>query len=218
VTSAEILSCRSGSPITMVNVTAARDTRLTFAPRSLVVVGGLPGSGKTTLLERLGAIPGAVVLDSADVMRAWRRLPLPYRILRPLVHLEHHARIGGALLLRPRDGVVVHETATRGAARRWMLALARLSRRPAHLLLLDVDPGTARAGQLARGRVVPAASQRRHAARWLALREDAARGVLPGEDWASVRLLDRAGAGTLRTVSLERRSAAALLHRPRVAG
>jgi predicted kinase len=182
-----------------------------------VVVGGLPGSGKTTMLERLGEIPGARVLDSADAMRSWRRLPLPYRMLRPLVHLEHHVRIASTVLLAAREGVVVHETATRVASRRWLLRLARLARRPAHLLLLDVDPSTARAGQLARGRVIPARSQRRHAARWRSLRDDAVRGVLPGEDWTSVRLLDRAGADALRVVAVERRRLAALLHRPRVA-
>ncbi len=61
--------------------------RLTFAARSLVVDGGLPASGKTTLLERLGEVPGAVVLDSAGATRRWGRLPVPYRALRPLAHL-----------------------------------------------------------------------------------------------------------------------------------
>ena len=197
--------------------TAHHSRRLAFAPRSLVVVGGLPGAGKTTLLERL-AVPGAIVLDSADATRRWGRLPGPYRMVRPLAHLEHHARIAVVVLLRARSGVVVHETATRAASRRWLLGLARLTRRPAHLLLLDVDPDTARAGQLARGRSVPAASQRRHAARWEALHHEAAAGVLPGEGWASVRLLDRAAAGALEAVAVERRRAASLLHRPSVAG
>lgn len=190
--------------------------RLSFACRSLVVVGGLPGSGKTTLLERLGEEPGVVVLDSAQSMRRWRWLPLPYRMLRPLVHLEHHLRIALAVLLATRGGIVVHETATRATSRRRLLTLARLTRRPAHLLLLDVDPDTARAGQLARGRMISAASQRRHEARWRSLREDAARGSLPGEPWTSVRLLDRADADALRAVSIERHGASRLL-RPHVA-
>ena len=192
--------------------------RLDFAPRSLVVMGGLPGSGKTTLLGRLGRPPGVVVLDSAEPMRRWRRLPLPYRLLRPLVHLEHHLRILATVLFAACDGVVVHETATRHASRRWLLGLARLARRPAHLLLLDVDPVTARAGQIARARTVPAGSQRRHASRWEALRAGAATGAVPGEPWDSVRLLDRGTADSLQAVTIERRGAPALLPRPRVAG
>lgn len=199
---------------------ARSETRLlAFPARSLVVIGGLPGAGKTTLLARLGTVPGAVVLDSADTTRRWRRLRLPYRMLRPLVHLEHHARIVLAVFSATRDGVVVHETATRVGSRRWLLGLARLAGRPAHLLLLDVDPVTARAGQLSRGRLVPAASQRRHAARWRMLRGDAARGVLAGEEWTSVRLLGRDDADALRAVSVERPSVLPLLrHQPRVAG
>ncbi len=144
------------------------------------------------------------MLDSAAITRRWRLLSLPYRLLRPLVHLEHHARIALAVLLAPRNGVVVHETATRVASRRWLLALAHLTRRSAHLLLLDVDPGTARAGQLARGRAVPSASQRRHAARWRMLRGQAVRGVLSAEGWTSVLLLDRAGADAREAIAVER--------------
>lgn len=192
--------------------------RLAFPARSLVVVGGMPGSGKSTLLERLGAVPGAVVLDSAEPMRRWRALPLPYRLLRPFVHLEHHARIALGVLLAIGDGVVVHETATRVASRRWLLGLARITRRPAHLLLLDVDPATARAGQVARGRLVPAGSQRRHAARWQALRGEAVSGVVPGERWTSVRVLDRSRADAVQALAVERPAAVALLHRQRVAG
>ena len=199
-------------------MSCAPATRLTFAPRSLVVVGGLPGAGKTTLLERLGMVPDAAVLDSADATRRWRRLPLPYRPLRPLVHLEHHARILRAVLFATRDGIVVHETATRVVSRRWLLALARLTGRPVHLLLLDVDPALAHEGQLARGRIVPAGSQRRHAARWRALREAVACGLVPGEAWTSVRLLERAGADALEALTIERRRAPALLHRPSVSG
>jgi len=179
----------------------AAPRRLTFAPRALVVLGGLPGAGKTTLLERLGGVPGAVVLDSAGATARWRRLPVPYRALRPFAHLEHHARIALAVVTAP-GGVVVHETATRAASRRWLLALARLARRPAHLVLLDVDPATARAGQVARARVVPAASQARHARRWRALRAAAADGRIAHEPWASVRLLSRTAAGALDEVAL----------------
>lgn len=137
------------------------DCRLAFGPRSLVVVGGVPGAGKTILLDRLGALPGTVVLDSAEPIRRWRRLPLPYRLLRPLVHSEHHVRIAFAVLLAVCDGVVVHEPATRAASRRRLLGRARLTGRPAHLVLLDVDPATARAGQIARGALGDAARSTR---------------------------------------------------------
>ncbi len=191
--------------------------RLTFAARSLVVVGGLPGSGKTTLLERLGDVPGAVVLDSAGATRRWGRLPVPYRALRPLAHLEHHARIALAVLVAAPGGVVVHDTATRAAERRWLLGLARIARRPAHLVLLDVDPVTAHAGQVARRRAVPERSRRRHAARWGALREHAASGRLPGEHWSSVRLLDRTAADALTGLAVRRPRAALPVRRARVA-
>jgi predicted kinase len=175
--------------------------RIALPPRSLLVVGGLPGAGKTTLVRRLAPIAGAVVLDSEPATRRWMRLPLPYRLLRPLAHAEHHLRIALALLLAP-GAVVVHETATRRASRRWLLALAALARRPAHLLLLDVPAEAARAGQHARRRTVPSASFARHAGRWRALRAHAATGALPGEPWRRVLLLDRAAADALAAVEV----------------
>ncbi len=187
--------------------------RLTLPPRSLLVVGGLPGSGKTTLLRRLGPIHHAVTLDSDAATRRWMRLPLPYRALRPLAHAEHHLRIALAVLLAP-GGVVVHETSTRAASRRWLLALARLARRPAHLLLLDVDPTTAHAGQHARRRTLPSSSFARHTHRWHALRAHAARGTIPGEPWTRVLLLDRAATDVLGAIAVPQ--AAATLT-PRVA-
>ena len=186
--------------------------RLTLPPRSLVVVGGLPGAGKTTLLRRLAPIAGAVVLDSESATRRWMRLPLPYRALRPLAHAEHHLRIALAVLLTP-GGVVVHDTSTRAASRRWLLGLATLARRPAQLVLLDVDPDTAQAGQHARRRTLPSSSFARHAQRWRALRAHAATGHLPGEGWDRVLLLHRAQADALESIAIRRPTARCL---PRV--
>lgn len=66
-------------------------------------------------------------------------------------------------------------------------------------------------------RLVPVASQRRHAARWRLLRRDAAHGGVPREAWTSVRLPDRAGADAVGAVSIEPRRASRLL-RAHVAG
>ena len=184
--------------------------RLVLPPRSLVVVGGLPGAGKTTLLRRLTPIANAVTLDSESATRRWMRLPLPYRALRPLAHAEHHLRIAFAILVLP-GGVVVHDTSTRAASRRWLLALAALARRPAHLLLLDVPADTARAGQHARRRTLPSSSFARHTRRWTALRAHARAGAVPGERWRCVLLLDRAAVDALAAIDVRRRS------RPRLA-
>ena len=66
-----------------------------------VVDGGLPGSGKTTLLRRWPADAGPAVpgLDSEDVAARARAagVRLPYRLVRPVVHLVHRTRVLGAV-------------------------------------------------------------------------------------------------------------------------
>jgi GTPase SAR1 family protein len=171
--------------------------------RALLVVGGLPGAGKSTLLRRLfpGDTPGVTVLDPEHVQAAVAGLlgtRRGYRLYRPLVHLWHGAAV--VLALRVPGAIVVHSTATRGWDRRLLAWAAR--GRTAHLLFLQVEPGTALAGQRARGRRLTAAGMRRHVRREARLRAELAAGTLPGrEGFATVTVVDRAGADALEAVT-----------------
>jgi hypothetical protein len=155
--------------------------------RTLVLVAGIPGSGKSTLLSGLTPDGRTVVLDSDAHRAALREVlqPLPYRWYRPLVHLWHRLSVRVAAF-SAIPTVVVHLPATAPGTRAAVLRLAALTGRAPHLLWLDVDATTARAGQAGRGRVVPGSSFARHV-------RDAA--VAPAPDgWGSVTVTDRAGA------------------------
>jgi predicted kinase len=170
--------------------------------RDLLVVAGIPGAGKTTLLSRAatGAMP---VLDSDQVRGRLRaRLPswLPYRCYRPLVHLWHRARVVRFTLA---DGpLVVHEPSTRATTRGLLALLGLLSRRPVRLLWLDVTPEEARAGQVARGRVIRRHSFTRHVRRAEKLRGELRDGWVPA-GWRSARMVTREVSGALRFVAEE---------------
>ncbi|WP_055601184.1 AAA family ATPase [Streptomyces aureus] len=170
---------------------------LTFAAGDLVVVSGLPGSGKSTLMRR--AAEGAGI-DSQDTRERWEaRMPrlLPYAVYRPLVRIAHYAGLRRAL--RSGAGVVVHDCGTQSWVRGWLAREARRRGRALHLVLLDVDPDTAREGQRARGRGVSSyafARHRRAVARLVAAAES---GRLP-HGCASATLLDRDAADTLRKI------------------
>ncbi|MGW4831729.1 MULTISPECIES: AAA family ATPase [unclassified Amycolatopsis] len=171
--------------------------------RDLLVVAGIPGAGKTTLLSRAatGALP---VLDSDQVRARLReRLPpaLPYRIYRPLVHVWHRARVVRSALA---DGgpLVVHEPSTRATTRGLLALLGLLSRRPVRLLWLDVAPEDARAGQVARGRVIRRHSFARHVKRAEKVRRALREGWVPA-GWHSARMVTREVTGALRFVTEE---------------
>ncbi|MBB4915507.1 AAA family ATPase [Streptosporangium saharense] len=193
-------------------------TVLTYPPGSLVLLAGLPGAGKSTLLDRLYglsgderepvAADGARVIDSRQSRNWWARYlgPVPPRARTPLVHATHVWRIARAVLAG--HDVVAH---TRGTWPHILYGFAWLARRTGgevHLVLLDVDPETARAGQLARGRTVTAATFARHRRRWRTLVGRARRGSLPPA--AGVTLLDRPAAdrvGAIRFTGPPRPSA-----------
>ncbi|GEC09108.1 ATP-binding protein [Streptomyces spinoverrucosus] len=170
---------------------------LLFGPHDLVVITGLPGSGKSTLMRR--AVRGRRI-DSQDTRDRWDRgTPswLPYAIYRPLVRLAHYAGLRRAL--RTGEGVVVHDCGTQAWVRAWLAREARRRGGTLHLLLLDVTPEQALAGQRARGRGVSryAFLRHRHAAARLVHRAE--RGDLPRGCGAAI-LLDRAAANTLRRI------------------
>ncbi|WP_326835591.1 AAA family ATPase [Amycolatopsis rhabdoformis] len=159
--------------------------------RDLLVVAGLPGAGKTTMLRH--AAGDLRVLDSDQVrgrLRAVLPAAVPYRLYRPVVHLCHRARIVGCAALR-RGPLVVHEPATRASTRRWLAVVARMTRRPARLLWLDVSAEEALAGQHCRARIVRSRSFARHVARARLVRERLHAGRVP-PGFLDARVLTRA--------------------------
>ncbi|MCI0385009.1 ATP-binding protein [Streptomyces sp. CNQ085] len=176
---------------------------LRFPAGDRVVVSGLPGSGKSTLIRRVVADGAAVRIDSQDMRERWeRRMParLPYAVYRPLVRIAHYLALRRALA--SDAGVVVHDCGAQGWVRRWLARDARRRGRAVHLLLLDVPPRVALAGQAARGRGVSAYAFARHRRAVRRLVADAEAGRLRPGCVASV-LLDRTAAGALRAVEFE---------------
>ena len=164
----------------------------------LVVIGGLPGSGKTTLLRRLLAeqVPGVTGLDSEFVAEEFRRAGpgLPYRFLRPWVHVVHRWRV-----LRTVCGggpvVVLTDPWTSDRWRAAVLRSAAAAGRRVRLVHLDAGPELAAAGQSARGRVLSARAMRRHLER--SSRAEAA----PERD---VLVVDRRGSDVLTLAEILR--------------
>ncbi|GGX81526.1 AAA family ATPase [Streptomyces hiroshimensis] len=188
---------------------------LRFPAGDVLIVSGLPGSGKSTLIRRavsaLDARDGIVwCIDSQDTReRLERRTPpwLPYAAYRPFARLAHYAALRRAL--RSDASAVVHDCGQRGWVRRWVARDARRRGGAAHLLLLDVPPGTALAGQAARGRGVSPHAFRRHRRAMARLVAAVSHPPVPDGPGrlpagvASVVLLDRAAVDALRTIAFE---------------
>lgn len=186
-------------------------SRLRFPARSLVLVAGLPGAGKSTLLARLYGMRGdesepvrsgrVHVIDSRQARNRWARLlrPLPPRAQIPFVYTAHVLRIVRALTTG--CPVVAH---TRGTWPLLLHGLAWLARRHdtgLHLVLIDVPPRVARAGQVARGRVLTTATFARHCRRWDRLMARARTGTVSPAD--TVTVLDRAAADALTGIDFD---------------
>ena len=177
--------------------------RLVYPARAVLVVAGIPGAGKSTLIRRLFPSTPPLVLDPELIQqryRSWLGDMVPYRVYRPLVHFEHYIRLAHAMK-RP-EGLVVHEVGTRWWVRRWIARRARAAKRPAHLLLLEVDLDTARTGQHRRGRQISPSAVKRHWRGWQRLRRQlAAEECWPGcEGYASAVILSRADARNLASI------------------
>jgi predicted kinase len=170
---------------------------LLFGPQDLVVITGLPGSGKSTLMRR--TVKGLRV-DSQDTRDRWdTRMSglLPYAVYRPLVRLAHYAGLRRAL--RSGEGVVVHDCGTQAWVRTWLAREARRRGGTLHLLLLDVTPDTALAGQRERGRGVSRYAFLRHRGAASRLISAVEKGDLP-PGCASAILIDRDAANVLRRI------------------
>ncbi|MEU6381571.1 AAA family ATPase [Streptomyces sp. NPDC046909] len=170
---------------------------LLFAPDDLVVITGLPGSGKSTLMKR--AVNG-IRVDSQDTRDRWdERTPrfLPYAVYRPLVRAAHY--LGLFRALRSGEGVVVHDCGTQSWVRGWLAREARRRGGTLHLLLLDVTPDTALAGQRERGRGVSRYAFLRHRSAAARVIHSVEKGDLP-QGVGSAVLLDRDAADTLRRI------------------
>ncbi|MFF3599731.1 AAA family ATPase [Kitasatospora indigofera] len=124
---------------------------LRYPADAVVVISGLPGSGKSTLLRRWSAC--APVIDPRDVHLACEAVMparLPYAVYRPWARLLHFRRLCTALA---RGGpLLVHDCGSRPWLRRWLAAGAARRGRELHLVLLDLSPADALAGQRERGR------------------------------------------------------------------
>ncbi|GFH35591.1 AAA family ATPase [Streptomyces pacificus] len=170
---------------------------LVFRGGDLVVISGLPGSGKSTLIRRAAEGGG---IDSQDSRDRWDgRMPraVPYAVYRPLVRLAHYAGLRRAL--RSGESVIVHDCGTQSWVRRWLAREARRRGAGLHLLLLDVTPETARAGQRERGRGVSGYAFARHRRAVSRILRAVERGRLPA-GCASATLLDRAAASALTRI------------------
>ncbi|MEV1044806.1 AAA family ATPase [Streptomyces sp. NPDC049916] len=179
---------------------------LDFTAGDIVVVSGLPGGGKSTLIRH--TVTGRAI-DSQDTRDRWAAaLPplLPYALYRPLVRAAHY--LGLWTVLRSGASVVVHDCGTQTWVRRWLARHAGRRGRALHLLLLDVDPETARRGQRERGRGVSGYAFARHRHAVARLIRDTERGALPA-GFASAVLLDREAASALRRISFTDREAPA---------
>lgn len=166
-----------------------------------VLVGGVPGAGKSTALA--AAAPDLVdvtVLDPEAVRARLRtQLPalLPYGWYRPVVHLVHLVIHAWFLLRGPQAGrLLVHDPSTRRSRLRALHRLAVLRGWTPLLVYVDTDPIVARAGQVARARVVHGRRFEAHCRRWSQLREDAASGSCHG--WSTRMCTRDDAADTLR--------------------
>lgn len=180
------------------------DIRLSYPADAAVVVAGLPGSGKSTLLRAWSRT--ATVVDPRATRTAHEaRMPdwLPYGAYRPWARLSHMLWIRSEMRLR--HPLLIHDCGSRPWMRRWLAHTADRSRRPLHMVVLDVGPQEALSGQHARRRTASPRVFRLHRRGLAKLLDRIGRDGLAaaaGPGIGSVVLLDR-GLRDRRAVSVE---------------
>lgn len=195
--------------------TAAGVGELRYPARSALVIAGIPGAGKSTALHTFFGTPaeadaparsaqGALVVDSHQSRVRLRRTlgRVPYPLWRPVMHVTHYAAVRAAL--RDTAGpVVIHDCATYRWSRRMIARWTAAAGRELHVVMLDVAPEVARAGQRARGRRINPVTFALHCRRWRRLVADAVRDTAaPGRTTSAV-LADRAALNRLRRIVFE---------------
>jgi len=118
---------------------------LTYEPRSVVVVGGIPGSGKAALVSRLR--PEARVLNVDELIQ--ERIAAGEDIAEATASSE--AQIAEQVV-GAQGPVVIVAPAVYQARVRPYLDAADVSGRSAHCLVIDADPGDCRAAWERSGR------------------------------------------------------------------
>ena len=182
--------------------TLSRPTRvpLDLPPETLTVVAGLPGAGKTTLLRRLAEQGGVHALDPEDVARALAGVPLPYRLLRPLVHTTHLTRVMAAAG-SPHARVLTSDPFTSPLRRTLLRTAAGLAGRRLVVVLVHASPAQARDGQQRRGRRLRPRRTTRHELRqraWLETALDEQVDVVLSREDAAVAVLGTGAPATDR--------------------
>jgi hypothetical protein len=132
-------------------------------------------------------------LDSEQVAARLRGSGIPYRVLRPWVHVLHRWRVL-RVLGSEVPVVVLTDPWTSPRWRAVVLRSARRAGRSVRLVLLEASPELAACGQAARGRAISPRAMARHAARWSRLLQEV--------DATSASLVDRPAADRLTWTDL----------------
>jgi predicted kinase len=166
---------------------------LRFAAGSLVVIGGPPGAGKSTLAGRV-VDRGRVPLLDPDETRA--ALDVGWDHALPAWRDDLRAALSAG------TGAIAVTTALRHGHRLGLAKAAAAARVPAHLVLLDADADTCRAGRTAQGAERISDGLFEHLLReWGAFRRSLST-ARDADPFASATILDRAAADRLRLVNL----------------